>query len=56
MEEEERNHVVERGDAGERLAAEGVGGELAERRRHGHGGRAASGGWWWRRGVSGFGR
>jgi hypothetical protein len=33
-------HVVERCDAGERLAAEGLGGELAERRRHGHGGRA----------------
>ena len=33
-------HVVERRDAGERLvAAERVGGELAERRRHGHGGR-----------------
>lgn len=36
-------HVVERRDAGERLAAERVGGELAEGRRHGHGGR------WWAR-------
>ena len=34
-------HVVERRDAGERLAAQRVGGELAEGRRHGHGGRWA---------------
>ena len=32
-------HVVERRHAGERLAAQRVGGELAEGRRHGHGGR-----------------
>lgn len=31
--------MVERRDAGVRLAAERVGGELAEGRRHGHGGR-----------------
>ena len=34
-------HVVERRYAGERLAAQRVGGELAEGRRHGHGGRWA---------------
>lgn len=34
-------HVVERRDAGERLAAQRVGGELAERGRHGHGGHRA---------------
>lgn len=35
-------HGVERREAGEGLATEGVGGELAERRRHGHGGVV----WW----------